>query len=153
MVVTVVKIVTRLTTQGCNNIVISWLYWTCWNNLATSLIILTRLLTACYKQWVVPEKIHTPPTEEISAVRRGRGEKIVSDNSICIRTSEGGRGVNFQFSLWGWYGCFVEWPNLGQAVRTQLLTACWQTCYKMWDFCMCAGTIWNMLYFKYYTLT
>jgi hypothetical protein len=26
-------------TQGCNNIVISWLYQTCWNNLATSLII------------------------------------------------------------------------------------------------------------------
>ena len=44
-------------------------------------------------QWVVPEKIHTPPTEEISAVRRGRGEKIVSDNSKCIRTSEGGRGL------------------------------------------------------------
>ena len=36
-------------------------------------------------QWVVPEKIHTPPTEEISAVRRGRGEKIVSDNSKCIK--------------------------------------------------------------------
>ena len=35
--------------------------------------------------WVVPEKIHTPPTEEISAVRRGRGEKIVSDNGKCIR--------------------------------------------------------------------
>ena len=31
-------------------------------------------------------------TEEISAVRRGRGEKIVSDNSKCIRKSEGGRG-------------------------------------------------------------
>ena len=31
-------------TQGCNNIVISWLYWTCWNNLATSTIISTRLL-------------------------------------------------------------------------------------------------------------
>jgi hypothetical protein len=31
---------TRLTTQGCNNIVIiSWLYRTCWNNFATSLII------------------------------------------------------------------------------------------------------------------
>jgi hypothetical protein len=43
-------------------------------------------------QWVVPEKIHTPPTQEISAVRRGRGEKIVSDNSKCIRTSEGGMG-------------------------------------------------------------
>jgi hypothetical protein len=25
--------------------------------------------------WVVPEKIHTPPTEEISAVRRGRGRQ------------------------------------------------------------------------------
>jgi hypothetical protein len=36
--------VTRLTTQGCNNIVISWLYQTCWNNLATSLIISTRFL-------------------------------------------------------------------------------------------------------------
>jgi hypothetical protein len=38
------KNVTRLTTQGCSNIVLSWLYWTCWNNLATSLIISTRLL-------------------------------------------------------------------------------------------------------------
>ena len=51
---------------------------------------------------VIPEKIHTPPTEEISAVRRGRGDKIVSDNSKCIRTSEGGRGVNFQFPPWRW---------------------------------------------------
>jgi hypothetical protein len=33
-----------LTTQGCNNIVISRLHRTCWNNLATSLIIPTRLL-------------------------------------------------------------------------------------------------------------
>jgi hypothetical protein len=45
------KNVTRLTTQGCNNIVISWLYRTCWNNLATSLIIYQqgyyKLLTAC----------------------------------------------------------------------------------------------------------
>jgi hypothetical protein len=37
------KNVTRLTTQGCNNIVISWLHRTCWNTLATSLIISTRL--------------------------------------------------------------------------------------------------------------
>jgi hypothetical protein len=59
-------------------------------------------------KWVVTENIHTPPTEEISAVRRGRGEKIVSDNSKCIRTSEGGRGVNFQFPPWGWCGCFME---------------------------------------------
>ena len=33
--------------------------------------------------WVIPEKIHTLPTEEISAVRRGK-EKIVSHNSKCI---------------------------------------------------------------------
>jgi hypothetical protein len=38
------KNVTRLTTQGCNNIVISWLYRIRWNNLATSLIISTSLL-------------------------------------------------------------------------------------------------------------
>ena len=56
-------------------------------------------------EWVVPEKIHTPPTEEISAVRVGRGDKNV------FRTSEGGRAVNFQFPPWGWYGCFLEWPN------------------------------------------
>ena len=31
-------------TQGCNNIVISWLYRACWNNFVTSLIISTRLL-------------------------------------------------------------------------------------------------------------
>ena len=49
------------------------------------------------EKWVVPEKIHTPPTEDISAVRRGRGEKIVSDNSKCIRTSEGGRGLTSYF--------------------------------------------------------
>jgi hypothetical protein len=61
-----------------------------------------------YSHWVVPEKIHTPPTEDISAVRRGRGGKIVSDNSKCIRTSEGGRGVNFLFPPWEWYGCFLE---------------------------------------------
>ncbi len=48
------------------------------------------------------------PTEEISAVQRGRGEKIVSDNSKCIRTSEVGRGVNFLFPPWGWYECFLE---------------------------------------------
>jgi hypothetical protein len=38
------KNVTRLTTQGCNNIMISWLLETCWNNLARSLIISSRLL-------------------------------------------------------------------------------------------------------------
>jgi hypothetical protein len=41
--------VTRLTTQGCNNTVVTWLYRTCWNNLAKSLIISTRLLTALFQ--------------------------------------------------------------------------------------------------------
>ena len=50
----------------------------------------------------------TTPTEEISTVQRGRGEIIVSDNSKCITTSDGGRGVNFQFPVWGWHGCFLE---------------------------------------------
>jgi hypothetical protein len=49
-------------------------------------------------------------TEEISAVWRERGEKIVSDNSKCIRTSEVGMGVDIQFPPWGWYGCFWHDP-------------------------------------------
>ena len=69
---------------------------------------ISQTLRHTCSQWVVPEKLHTPPTEEISAVQRGRGDNIVSDNSKCIRTSEGGRGVNFQFPPWGWYGCFLE---------------------------------------------
>ena len=72
------------------------------------IILKINMMFRLAEEWVVPEKIHTPPTEEISAVRRGRGDKIVSDNSKCIRTSEGGRGVNFQFPPWGWYGCFLE---------------------------------------------
>ena len=60
------------------------------------------------RKWFTPEKIHTHPTEEISAVQKGRGEQFVSDNSKCIRTSEGDRGVNFHFPLWEKYGCFQE---------------------------------------------
>jgi hypothetical protein len=45
------RTVTRLTKQGCSNIVISWLYRTCWNNLATSLIISTRLFQAVNNLW------------------------------------------------------------------------------------------------------
>jgi hypothetical protein len=71
------------------------------------------LINLCHNKKTIlgrSRKIHTPPTEEISAVRRGRGEKIVSDSTKCIRTSEGGRGVNFLFPPWGWYGCFLEDP-------------------------------------------
>jgi hypothetical protein len=77
--------------------------------MATIIFMFTNIYT-WHSHWVVPEKIHTPPTWEISAVRRGRGEKIVSDNNKCIRTSKGGRGVNFQFPPWGWCRCFLEWP-------------------------------------------
>jgi hypothetical protein len=55
-----------------------------------------------------PEKIHTPPTEEISAIRRGREEKIVSDNSKCIRTSEGGRGLTSYFLRGGGMDVFCN---------------------------------------------
>jgi hypothetical protein len=55
---------------------------------------------------------------QIFAVRRGRGDKIVSDNSKCIRTSEGGRGVNFQFPPWG--GMDVFWNDPLQNILIQL---------------------------------
>ena len=40
---------------------------------------------------------------------RGEGEKklfLIIVN--VIRTSERGKGFNFLFPLWGWYGCFLE---------------------------------------------
>jgi hypothetical protein len=43
------KNVTRLTTQGCNNIVMSWLNRSCWNNFTISLIISRRLLPTWHK--------------------------------------------------------------------------------------------------------
>ena len=49
------------------------------------------------EHWVIPEKIHTPLTEEISALRRG--EKIVSDTPFGCRNTLTIRGVNFQFPL------------------------------------------------------
>jgi hypothetical protein len=61
-------------------------------------------------KWVVPEKIHTPPTEEILPSGGGGETKsfLIIVNVLGFRTSEGGRGVNFQFPPWGWYGCFLE---------------------------------------------
>ena len=43
------KIVTKLTTQGCNDTVISSRYQSCWNNLVTSRIVLASLLQAVNK--------------------------------------------------------------------------------------------------------
>ena len=47
------------------------------------------------KKWVVPEKIHTRPTEEIPAI--WRGEKFVSDHSKCIWTLKGALGLTADF--------------------------------------------------------
>jgi hypothetical protein len=60
---------------------------------------------------VIPEKIHTLPTEEISAVRRGRGEKIVSDNSKCITVGhpKGVGGLTSYFLCGG--GMDVFWND------------------------------------------
>jgi hypothetical protein len=44
-----------------------------------------------------------------SAIRRGRGDKIVCDNSKCIRTSEGGRGLTSNFLHGG--GMDVLWND------------------------------------------
>jgi hypothetical protein len=44
---------------------------------------------------------YSPPTEEISAVRRRRGEKLFL---IIVNVL----GVDFPFPPWGWYGCFLE---------------------------------------------
>jgi hypothetical protein len=51
--------------------------------------------------------VHLP--QKISAVLKGRGEKIVSDNSKCTRTSEGGRGLTSYFLCGG--GMDVFWND------------------------------------------
>jgi hypothetical protein len=57
-----------------------------------------KICAKAFLKWVVPEKIHTPPTEEISAIQRGRGKKLF----LMVG------GINFQFPQWEWYGCFLE---------------------------------------------
>jgi hypothetical protein len=43
--------------------------------------------------------------EEFSAILKGQGEKIVSEDSKCIRTSKESR-VYLQYPLWGGNGYF-----------------------------------------------
>ena len=73
---------------------------------------------------VLTERFRQDPLEQYFGNQRQRGRRsdnpdalqfayndralFVSDNSKCIRTSKGGRGVNFQFPQWGWYGFFLE---------------------------------------------
>jgi hypothetical protein len=49
--------------------------------------------------WVIPEKIHTPPTEEISAEKK----KLFV---IILNALGHPKGVGVP--PWGWYGCFLE---------------------------------------------
>ena len=66
--------------------------------------------TGLQYHWVVPEKIHdTPPTEEISAIRRGRGEKIVSDNSNVLGHPKRVGGLTSYFLRGG--GMDVFWND------------------------------------------
>ena len=70
------------------------------------------------RYWAVPEKIHTPPTVEISAVRRGRGEKMVSDKLIVVNVlghPKGVGGLTSYFLRGGGMDVFWNEP-LGQSV-------------------------------------
>jgi hypothetical protein len=75
------------------------------------------------------KNIHTPPTEEISAIRRG--EKNVSDNSKCIRTSKGGRGLTSYFLRGGGMDVFWNEP----------MCFCYTTCFNN----SCTAFWWNKL--------
>jgi hypothetical protein len=52
------------------------------------------------KNWIIPENFTLPHMEEFSAILKGQGEKIVSEDSKCIRTSKESR-VDLQYPLWG----------------------------------------------------
>ena len=56
-----------------------------------------RVLNLKGPQWVVPKKIHSPPTEEISAVRGGgEGNHLKNVLNLYRRSGEGEGGiVNF----------------------------------------------------------
>jgi hypothetical protein len=60
-------------------------------------------------KWVVPEKIHTPHTEEISAVRRGRGEKMFLIIVSVLGHPKGVGGLTSNFLCGG--GMDVFWND------------------------------------------
>ena len=55
--------------------------------------------------WVVPKKIRTPPTEKISAVRRGGGRDCLKNVLNFYRMS--GEGGYCQFPPWGGGGVWI----------------------------------------------
>ena len=76
--------------------------------------------------------------EEISAILRGRGEKIVSDNK-CIRTSKEGRGVNFLFPPWGWLDVF--WNDPFQQNDNIIITCCKHTLLQRSEIFICVCSL------------
>jgi hypothetical protein len=90
-------------------------------------------------------------------IRRGRGEKVVSDNSKCTRTFKEGRVVNLISSV-GRYRCFLEWSivnYLQYIVEENKLTYAWvmwvapplQTTFDLNDGII---IIWNYNYCIYF---
>ena len=60
---------------------------------------------------LVPKKIRTPPTEEISAVRRGGGRDCLKNVLNLYRMSGEGKGGIANFLRGGGgYGSFLEQP-------------------------------------------
>ena len=57
--------------------------------------------------WVIPKKIHSPPTEEISAVQGG--ESCINVLNL-YRMSGEGRGGTVNFLSMGGGGSFLELP-------------------------------------------
>jgi hypothetical protein len=49
-----------------------------------------------------------PPRRKFLPSGEGGEKKLFVIIVNVFRTSEGGRGVNFQFPPCGWYGCFLE---------------------------------------------
>ena len=65
----------------------------------------------CFTDWVVPKKMRTPPTEEISAVRRGGGRDCLKNVLNLCRMSGEKEGVIANFlRVGGGYGSFLEQP-------------------------------------------
>ena len=61
--------------------------------------------------WVFPKKNHTPPTEEISPVQRGRGESYEECLKFVQDSHKGGGGGDVNY-LHGGYRYFLEQPIL-----------------------------------------
>jgi hypothetical protein len=142
----------RHITQGCNNIVVSWMYQTCWNNLATSLIILPSLLQVVNNLWqawwhyqtcckvVLTSLIQSWYNKNVTRLMTQGCNNIVVSwmyrtcwNNLAISLIISTRFLQVVNSLFHTF-----WQLGTSSANTTCLTACWQTCYKMRDFFVCS---------------